>query len=116
MSNCEKMQTPNCCCDDCRPDLVPDRNKPPCIECGAKTKDEETLRTLLAVNYAGQALYTDDGELQDNSCRPFIDFLRDPVNLIQAKMLARTLALFDEPLGAEFQKVLDDSKNELYEN
>jgi hypothetical protein len=49
------------------------------------------LRKLLAFTIAGDALYGDDGELQDNRVRPFIDFKRDPVELIQEKLFARVL-------------------------
>lgn len=47
------------------------------------------LRTLLAVRVSGSALYHDDGELQDNSVRPFIDWKRDTITTIKQKLLQR---------------------------
>lgn len=47
------------------------------------------LRRLLAVRVAGPALYHDDGELQDNSVQPFIDFVHDPARTIQEKLQER---------------------------
>ena len=58
------------------------------------------LRTLLATCYAKSALYHDDGELQDNRTRPFIDFKRDTLDEIQWKMLER-VRLACEELGNE---------------
>lgn len=57
---------------------------------------EQKLRRLLAVQYAGAALYSDDGELQDASTHPFIDFKRDSVSLIERKMQERGRAAFDK--------------------
>ena len=45
------------------------------------------LRSMLAHRVAGYHLYTDDGELQDNSSLPYIDLKRDPVDLIAEKLL-----------------------------
>lgn len=53
---------------------------------------ERRLRELLAGCYGGAALYADDGELQDNREHPTIDFLRDPVEIIDAKMRERARA------------------------
>ena len=53
---------------------------------------ERKLRRLLAIRVAGAALYGDDGELQDNSVRPFIDFLRDSPDEISAKLMERSYA------------------------
>lgn len=44
------------------------------------------LRVMLAWAYAGSALYTDDGELQDNRSYPFIDFNNDSVEDIDSKL------------------------------
>jgi len=52
---------------------------------------ERKLRELLAIRIAGAALYRDDGELQDNSVRPFIDFLRDTPEVIEAKVIDRAM-------------------------
>lgn len=55
------------------------------------TRDEQTLRRLLAYRVAGALLYADDGELQDNSTFPYIDFKRDPVSVIEQKLIDRTI-------------------------
>ena len=55
---------------------------------------ELKLRTLLAFSYCGPMLYHDDGELQDNTAHPFIDFKNDNVNTIADKMLRRTEDVF----------------------
>lgn len=52
--------------------------------------DTLLLRKLLALRYAGTNLYADDGELQDNSELPSIDFLRDAPHAIHRKMIERT--------------------------
>ena len=53
-------------------------------------KDEMTLRRLLAIAYSGfERLYTDDGELQDGSEVPVIDYVRDSVDDIQRKIHQR---------------------------
>lgn len=52
----------------------------------------EALRRLLCGVYAGFSSYTDDGEASDASRFPFIDFLRDPVDQIEAKMRERAFA------------------------
>jgi hypothetical protein len=44
---------------------------------------------MLAHAYSGSKLYGDDGELQDNSEYPFIDYLRDPVDRIQESIHSR---------------------------
>lgn len=48
--------------------------------------DNRRLRRLLACCYAGAALYTDDGELQDSSAFPVIDFKRDSLDVIEQSM------------------------------
>jgi len=53
---------------------------------------ERKLRRLLAIRVSGAALYGDDGELQDSSVRPFIDFLRDSPDEISAKLIERNYA------------------------
>lgn len=52
----------------------------------------EALRRLLCAVYAGFSSYTDDGEASDASRFPFIDFLRDSVDQIEAKMRERAFA------------------------
>lgn len=49
------------------------------------------LRKLLCSSIAGRAAYTDDGELQDSSVFPFIDFLRDTPQEITVKLCRRSL-------------------------
>ena len=46
------------------------------------------LRRMLCIA-ASTYPYTDDGELQDNSILPHIDYLRDSVEQIQRKKLKR---------------------------
>jgi hypothetical protein len=55
------------------------------------------LRTLLASAYAGATLYADDGELQDNSRHPLIDFKRDTPEEISLKMRERGVAQLASP-------------------
>ena len=52
-------------------------------------RENAELRVRWAVAYAGMALYSDDGELQDGRESPFIDFKRDTLDEIDAKMLQR---------------------------
>lgn len=47
------------------------------------------LRVLLALRIGGVSLYTDDGELQDNTVAPCIDFLSDTVPAIKRKLRER---------------------------
>lgn len=53
--------------------------------------DELQLRVMIANCYSGMKLYRDDGELQDNSEQPFIDFRRDTVGEINTKMMTRAV-------------------------
>jgi hypothetical protein len=55
------------------------------------TPDERKLRMLLAFAVSGGHLYTDDGELSDSSVVPQIDYLRDPVDVIETKIKERNL-------------------------
>ena len=54
-------------------------------------KDDRTLREMVAINYSGASLCMDDGELQDGRVHPPIDFRRDPVQEIKAKMAQRSI-------------------------
>jgi hypothetical protein len=54
-------------------------------------EDCQRTRKLLAIAYAGANLYADDGELQDNR-HPAIDFKRDSLDDIEAKMDQRAHA------------------------
>lgn len=53
------------------------------------------LRELLAVRVTGAALYTDDGELQDASQHPVIDFRRDSAADLRRKLQERAMAQSD---------------------
>lgn len=62
------------------------------------TDETKSLRRLLCITYAGARAYMDDGEAQDSSTYPFIDFMRDSVELIHQKMQRRSLeALAAQP-------------------
>lgn len=56
----------------------------------ASQEENAVLRRLLAFAYSGAKLYYDDGELQDSSQLPFIDFKRDKVQAIEEAMRQRT--------------------------
>lgn len=58
--------------------------------------ENRDLRLILASRVAGVRLYSDDGELQDNTQFPFIDFLRDSPGEIVEKLLKRSLAQIAE--------------------
>lgn len=55
-----------------------------------KARYEKILRKLLAVRVAGAFGYYDDGELQDSTTAPFIDFLRDSPEEIERKLIERS--------------------------
>jgi hypothetical protein len=60
-------------------------------------QENRRLRRLLADYVGHPLLYRDDGELQDSSEYPFIDFLRDAPEEIQRKLMERHLKkLFGE--------------------
>jgi hypothetical protein len=61
-----------------------------------RDRDLERLRKLLACAYAGASLYGDDGELQDNSRHPLIDFKRDTPDEIARKMRERGIAAIND--------------------
>lgn len=54
--------------------------------------ENEQLRNMLALHIAGNMLYMDDGELQDNSVFPFIDFRRDNPESIAEKLIQRNMS------------------------
>lgn len=60
---------------------------------------ERLLRQMLAIRVAGAILYADDGELQDNSVQPFIDFKRDSAKEIERKLLERGMAKAWKSIG-----------------
>lgn len=62
---------------------------------------ERLLRMMLAFAYSGSRLYCDDGELQDSSAHPFIDFLNDPVEELQRKIKERGRAAWAKVVDAK---------------
>lgn len=58
------------------------------------SEEERILRELIANRVAGHKLYRDDGELQDNSEVPYIDFKRDSARQIDEKLSKRSLHRF----------------------
>ena len=60
------------------------------------SKENKQLRQLLAEVLSGPRLYCDDGELQDNSRWPCIDFKRDPVEELLRKMKLRAKKALQE--------------------
>ena len=59
-------------------------------------RENKKFREFVAMLYAGSDLYHDDGELQDNSKHPHIDFKRDSVDEIKRKMRERFIAEWGE--------------------
>ena len=55
-------------------------------------RENRELRVMLALLHGDASLYHDDGELQDNSAQPFIDWKRNSIDEIQVKLLERTAA------------------------
>lgn len=51
-------------------------------------KEIEILRRMLCINISKQP-YLDDGEMQDNSTFPHIDFKRDSISAIKRKLFER---------------------------
>lgn len=51
--------------------------------------ENEALRCMLCLERTSGLAYTDDGEMQDNSLCPAIDYLRDPLSLINRKLQQR---------------------------
>lgn len=54
-------------------------------------REELRLRLLLAQAIGHPMMYMDDGEMQDNSELPGIDYLRDSADLIREKLAKRAL-------------------------
>lgn len=55
-----------------------------------RTENRE-LRIMCAISHCGLSLYHDDGELQDSREYPWIDWKRDPVAEIEAKLHERAM-------------------------
>ena len=73
------------------------------------TKTEKELRRLLALIYANQnqtahLLYADDGEMQDNTMHPCIDFMQDTPAEIQMKIMERNVALNEQYIRQQIQQ------------
>lgn len=63
----------------------------------SKLKEENVkLRALLALTYSGPSIYADDGELQDCSMQPFIDYKRDSAELIAFKFQQRSIKRYEQ--------------------
>lgn len=54
--------------------------------------ENKALRRHWCFAHAGHAAYMDDGEAHDCRERPFIDFLRDPLDEIVSKLKIRSTA------------------------
>ncbi len=63
-------------------------------------QENRELRRAWCIAYAGLAAYMDDGEAQDSRALPTIDFMRDSIATIRAKMLKRASAYY-APAGAD---------------
>lgn len=60
------------------------------------TSDETIWREGWAYAYSGaEKLYRDDGELQDSSTQPFIDWRRDTASTIKAKIQERARRILE---------------------
>jgi hypothetical protein len=72
------------------------------------SKTERQIRRMFCVTYASDSSpYMDDGEAQDNSRHPCIDFLRDSPEQIQSKMVERAIA---KHKAQQEQPVLSDEQ------
>jgi hypothetical protein len=55
-------------------------------------KENAEFRCMLAVCHTGmKGLYYDDGELQDSSSMPMIDWKRDSLETLQRKLMERAI-------------------------
>lgn len=59
-------------------------------------RENKELRLMLAMCYTKGRGYFDDGEMQDNTRRPFIDFKRDSVPVLKCKFRKRGEDLLKE--------------------
>ena len=62
---------------------------------------ERRLRRLLCIVKHGRSAYMDDGEAQDSSAHPSIDYLRDSLDEIEAKWRLRASATLTAPEPSE---------------
>lgn len=73
--------------------------------------DDFELRCMVAIAFSGSKLYTDDGELQDNSEPPFIDYKRDTVEEIHTKIFQRR----QPEIKAAFEEVMRKQSQDTQE-
>lgn len=52
-------------------------------------KENQEMRLALCMAHAGAGAYLDDGEMQDSTKHPMIDWKRDPWETIKAKLVER---------------------------
>ena len=65
------------------------------LSAASDARDAEDWREGWAISYSGPSkLYGDDGELQDNSESPFIDWRRDSAKEILSKIQERAVRRF----------------------
>lgn len=62
------------------------------------SRDERKLRRMLASRSGFPHLYTDDGEANGECLGVFIDFMRDSVDSIEAKLADSTMARYKKLL------------------
>lgn len=65
---------------------------------------EARLRKLLFLRVVGASGYSDDGELQDSTTFPVIDFKHDSVQSIEDKLIERGVTNFMKTFGAALQE------------
>lgn len=63
-------------------------------------RENRELRRMLCLAHAGAAAYLDDGEVQDASAHPCIDYLRDSPDVIRDKLHQRAINSPAGPTGA----------------
>jgi len=66
---------------------------------GNRTLDAEVIELRRLLAFAHGVTYCDDGELQDASAKPFIDYSRDTVDEIKSKIYKRGLAQLTKAEG-----------------
>ncbi len=65
-------------------------------------KENKKLRLMLCIAHAGAGAYLDDGEMQDNTKHPAIDWKRDALDVIKTKLHERArIALLDVKKGSD---------------
>lgn len=77
-------------------------------------KQDRLLRQLLCLTYCAYP-YLDDGELQDNTDHPTIDFLRDSAEEIQRKMRVRSLRKINARPAPPAKSAIANAETEMIE-